>query len=484
MNAAGLGSRPLRRLPLRAAVLQRGYREHRFTPRDVVDELLARIADRGEDHVWLARADSAALRAAADALWQRRADIDQLPLYGLPFSVKDNIDVAGLPTTCGCTAPVEPASAHAQVVQRALDAGALFVGKNTLDQFATGLNGTRSLTGFCRNAFDPRYVPGGSSSGSGVAVAAQLVCFSLGSDTGGSGRVPAAMNHVVGLRPSIGVLSGRGTVYNNRFFDVVPVFAQSVADAFVVLAALRGGDPFDSLLRPDAERLPLQRELAAGFRFGVPRARDLQFHGDAQGPALFGAAVEALCAAGGVPVDVDFSPFVEAGRMVFDSALVVERALSYRPTLERHPQTVHPAVAAALRQADRYTAEDVFLALYRLQAARHAVRPLFEDVEVLLTPTVPRPYTVEELLAEPMARNAELGHYTYGVAPLDLCAIALPAAMRADGLPFGVSLLAGAGQDARLAAVGRRFEAQVGQTAGLPGFDLDFVHIPKEPARR
>jgi allophanate hydrolase len=411
------------------------------------------------------RDDPDAIAARARALVERIHEIDRLPLYGLPFGVKDNVDVAGVPTGCGCPSFQRKVDRNAVAVQRALDAGAIFIGKQSLDQFATGLNGTRALDGHCKNTFDPDVIPGGSSAGCGVAVAAGLVSFSLGSDTGGSGRIPAAMNNIVGLRPSIGLVSSRGMVYNNRLFDCIPVFAPSVAEAYAVLGVIAGQDPDDPVQRSHAGAWSLAPNFPSRFRFAVPD--QLEFFGDAQSERCFAAAIDLLQALGGTVETTSFAPFREAGSLVFDSALVAERAASYGEVLDECPGDLVPAVAAILQRARSYTAVDAFRAQYRMQELRRTVREQLQGIDVLVTPTVPRPIRVDEMLAEPLLRNSEVGYYAYGIGPLDLCALAVPTALRPDGLPFGISLVGRAGEDGRLHALGQRLQDRVGLRPGV-----------------
>jgi allophanate hydrolase len=450
---------------LRFHSLRDAYRRRTITPIDVVERFLERQRERGEDHVWAACPPEERLRARARELSDRVDEIDRLPLYGLTFGVKDNVDVAGVPTTCGCPGYSRLPERSAVAVDRAIRAGALFVGKQTLDQFATGLNGTRVLGGHCANVFDRSVIPGGSSSGSGVAVAAGLVSFSLGSDTGGSGRVPAAMNNIVGLRPTVGLVSTRGMVLNNPSIDCMPVFAPSVEEAFEVLEVISGRDTLDPTSRPDADAIRLDAQWPSTFRFGVPAT--LECFGDAESERRFDESVRRLRQLGGEPIPFDFEPFREAGSMVFDSALVAERNASYGEVLERCPEQLVRSVAAVLERGRRYSAVDAFRAQYRMAALRLEVAQAISRLDVLVTPTVPRPFLVSEMLEEPLLRNAEVGYYTYGVGPLDLCALALPAALRSDGLPFGVSLVARAGEDGRLRALGRRFEESVGLPPGI-----------------
>lgn len=452
-------------ISLRFNVLREAYRNGSVTPVDVIEQVLARIDERGEDHVWTTLADSQAILARARHLAARAGEIDQLPLYGLPFGVKDNVDVAGMPTTCGCPPFGRLAEQNAAAVQRVLDAGAIFIGKQTLDQFATGLNGTRMLGGHCKNPFNPEVIPGGSSAGSGVSVAVGLVSFALGSDTGGSGRIPAAMNNIVGLRPSIGLVSSRGMVYNNRLFDCIPVFASTVEDAFTVLRAIAEHDSEDPISRSADGNWSLEPVFPARFRFAVPD--DLEFFGDSQSEICFAKVVRQMEQLGGVGETISLALFREAGDMVFESALVAERAASYGSVLDDFPDSLEPAVASILTRARSFSAVDAFKAQYRMLVLRHQVRAQLKDIDVLITPTVPRPFRVREIAEEPLLCNNQVGYYTYGVGPLDLCALAVPAALRADGVPFGVSLVARAGEDGRLQALGERFQALIGLRPGI-----------------
>jgi allophanate hydrolase len=447
--------------------LQDGYRRGSFTPADLVREVFRRIRAQGDRFAWSELVDEAAVLRAAGELEARCLGRPLPPLYGVPFSVKDNVDVAGMPTTCGCAGFERLPEVSATSVKKALDAGALLIGKNTLDQFATGLNGTRTMGDHCRNVFDARYVPGGSSSGSGVAVAAGVVAFSLGSDTGGSGRVPAAMNNIVGVKPTLGLVSGSGLIFNNRYFDCVPVFARTVDDGYRVLDVIRGHDETDVFSREDADDIALAPPSVDRFRFGVPVEEHLRFFGDALSRRAFDDAVEALVSIGGTAVRIDFSLFVEAGRLPFDSGLLAERAVSYGDLVGQRPDTVHPAVAAMIRKGQAYSGTDTLKAIYEMTDLRRRVKKLMEGLDVLVTPTVGRAYTCDELKADPIEANNNIGYYTYPVSPLDLCALALPASVRPDGIPFGISLVGLAGHDRVLRALGAKFEARVALRPGV-----------------
>lgn len=453
-------------ISLRFEPLRQAYRNGALTPVELSGMVLDEIEKRGNDRVWTSLADAEFITSQAQKLAARIDEIDQLPLFGLPFGVKDNVDVEGMETSCGCPGFAYRANQSAVSVQKALDAGAIFVGKQSMDQFATGLNGTRAIGGHCLNPFDADVIPGGSSSGSGVAVATGLVSFSLGSDTGGSGRIPAAMNNIVGLRPSIGLVSSRGLVYNNRLFDCIPIFAPTVQEARTVLNVIAGEDPDDPIGRIDmGANRPRVNDISGEFRFGIPDR--LEFFGDVESGRCFDRAVEYLQAIGGRAVEIPFEPFLEAGSLVFESALVAERAASYGEVLDKYPDELVPTVAAILQSARRYSAVESFQAQYRLGVLRRLAYASMEGVELLVTPTVPRSFTVDEMLADPIRLNNQLGHYTYGIGPLNLCALAIPATMRSNGVPFGISLVGRAGEDGRLLTLGARFQAHVGLRPGV-----------------
>jgi allophanate hydrolase len=419
--------------------LRHAYQEQGVSPVAVVEEVYRRIDARGDDHVWLHLEPREQVLVRAQALLGRRAAGESLPLFGLPYGVKDNIDVAGVPTTAACAGFAYVAAEDAAVVARLNAAGALFIGKQNMDQFATGLVGVRNIGGSCRNALNADYIPGGSSSGSAVAVAAGLVAFSIGSDTGGSGRVPAACNNIVGLKPTPGVISTQGFVYCNRSFDVAPIFALTVDDAYQVLDVLAGHDARD--LYSSAQPLAEPGRFGEPFDFLVPRQEQLEFFGDAQAVRQFQRTLELLSDLGGTAQVIDFSAFLEAGRLLFDSPLVAERRVSYAQTLERAPETVHPAVLSALEKGREYDAEQTFAAQYRLRELQRETHRLLQGHAALIVPTYGRLPTLEEVADDPQQVNTRMGRYTYFANPLQLSGISVPVGLRDDGLPFGVSLL-------------------------------------------
>jgi allophanate hydrolase len=446
-------------------------------PSALVAALLERIERRGDDNVWIERIGRERLLERAAEL--ERHSPEALPLYGVPFAIKDNIDLAGCATTAACPEYAYRPQASAVVVERLLAAGAIALGKTNLDQFATGLVGTRSPYGACRNVFDPLYIAGGSSSGSALAVAAGLASFALGTDTAGSGRVPAAFNNIVGLKPSLGLLSARGVVPACRSLDCVSIFGLTVRDARAVLALAQGFDPADPYSRAAPDAPPAA--LAERFRFGVPRKSELEFFGDREYERLFGKSLERLEALGGERVELDFRPFLEAARLLYEGPWVAERWLVVRDLLARNAEAVLPTTRRVIEKAGSFSAADTFAAAYRMQALRRAAEAAWATVALIALPTAPTIYRLAEVEAEPIALNSRLGTYTNFVNLFDLCGLAVPAGFRADGLPFGVTLLAPAFHDAALCALGERLQDALGLPLGATGCALP--GRPAAPAR-
>jgi len=444
--------------------LSTAYRDG-LSPRALVEEVYRRILDNRDQHIWTYLIPLDQLIEQARRLEQAAASGASLPLFGLPFGVKDNIDVDGLPTGAACASFTYTATRTAHVVERLQAAGAILIGKQNMDQFATGLVGIRSPQGYCHNPFNQDYIPGGSSSGSAVAVSSGQVSFSIGSDTGGSGRVPAALNNIVGLKPTPGRVSGYGFLYCNRSFDAPPVFALTSDDAYTVLGTIEGYDARDiySLSIPK-EDSPVR--LPATFRFGLPSDKHLSFFGDQLAQAQFEKAVRKLTDLGGTAVEIDFEPFAEAGKLVFNSAFIAERWLTYGATAEPADRHVHPAVRLAILAAKRYSAADAFDAMYALESHKRRAWQQLDKVDVLVLPTAATIYRIKEVEADPVALNANLGYYTYFANPLRLSAISVPAGLRPDGLPFGVCFLAKSFEDKRLLPYARSFHDAVGGKLG------------------
>jgi len=452
--------------PLDLASLRKAYASG-LRPSQLVAAILERIARRGDDKVWIHRLQSSELEARAAGL--ERSDAARLPLYGIPFAVKDNLDVAGHPITAACPQFSHRAKESAAVVERLVAAGAILVGKTNLDQFATGLVGVRSPYGVPRNPFNGEYIPGGSSSGSAVAVAAGLASFSLGTDTAGSGRVPAAFNNLVGLKPTRGLLSTRGVLPACRSLDCVSIFALTGADAASVLRVARGYDALDPFSRREAAPARAMPRSFAGAKIGVPRDDQLQFFGNPETPQLFRQALEQL---GGERVTIDFAPLLETARLLYEGPWVAERYLAIREFIEQHPDALHPVTAQIIGGAKKHSAIDAFAAYYRLKELQRRCAPLWDEIEVLVTPTAGTIYRIAEVEADPVRLNSNLGYYTNFMNLLDLAAIAVPAGFQRDGLPFGITLAAPAFTDEALCALGDSAQRAAVKTMGATGLPL------------
>ena len=445
-------------LDLGVHALSARYRQGTLTCRATIEEVLARIAAAGDDKVWISRVPDADLLAAADALDARQGAIDSLPLFGIPFAVKDNIDVAGLPTTAGCPGFAYQPKQSAEVVKQLVEAGAIVIGKTNLDQFATGLVGVRSPYGVPRNPFNADYIPGGSSSGSAVAVASGLVSFSLGTDTAGSGRVPAGFNNIVGWKPTPGYVSGKGVVPACKSLDCVSVFALSCADAATV--ANRIGE-HDLMLAFDD-----------GFKFGIPR--HLEFFGDGEYEALYSKAIEELKAMGGTAVPFDYDPFKAAAQLLYAGPWVAERTAAVGDFLEqaRADAGVWPVTRDIILSGQKYSAVDAFNGQYALAELEERARREMADCLFLALPTAPTIYTLSDLAREPVLYNSNLGHYTNFVNFFRFAAIALPSGFRPDGLPFGITLVAYPGFDGVLLEFGARWQRTVSLPLGKTSSEL------------
>jgi allophanate hydrolase len=404
-------------------------------PTEIVEEVYKKIAPAPE-WIFVVPKEQALRRAE---MLESSPDSMKLPLCGVPFAVKDNIDVAGLPTTAGCPAFAYTPEKSAVVVERLLAAGAILIGKTNMDQFATGLVGVRSPYGICSSVFNPAYISGGSSAGSAVVVAKGLVAFSLGTDTAGSGRVPAAFNNIVGTKPTVGAISIEGVVPACKTLDCVSIFASNPEDALAVLNVARVG----------------YRETAAPwvggeFRFGVPSPDQLEFFGDTAAAELYEKAVAEMQGRGGIKVEIDFRPFRAVAELLYSGPWVAERLAAIEPFYKEHAEEMEPTVRGIIGGASRYSAVDTFNAMYRLQDLRAQTLKEWARMDVMLLPTTGTTYTIEQVQAEPLALNTKLGYYTNFVNLLDLAAVAIPAGFRSNGLPFGVTLIGPAGADTAL----------------------------------
>lgn len=450
----------LSNLPFTLPALQEAY-ANGASPVDVIDEVLARLARVNDPNIFIHLCDADGLRAEAKALG--RYD-PALPLWGIPFAVKDNIDVDGIVTTAGCPSYAYTPTQDAFVVAKLRAAGALMIGKTNLDQFATGLVGVRTPYGAPLNSIDPTIVPGGSSGGSGVVVGHGAVTFSLGTDTAGSGRVPAALNNIVGLKPTLGTLSASGVVPACRTLDTVSIFALTVDDAYAAFAVARGYDADDAYSKPYRHE-PLSAPKTA-LRVGIPNATSAEFFGDTIQEAAFHRDVSLLSDTGAEIVEIDFTPLYAIAAMLYQGAWVAERHTVIADLLARDADAVFPVTRQIIGLAETMSADDAFRGMYRLASLKRDAEPILAGLDMLCVPTIPTFVTVAELEEDPVVPNNKLGTYTNFVNLMDMCGIAVPTAPRSDGRPGSVTLLAHAGQDAEVAAVARTFEKDVTRTLG------------------
>jgi allophanate hydrolase len=452
------------------AAIVAAHRAGTMTPAQTVARSFQRIRDYNDPAVFISLRDENDALAEAEALTKKDASL--LPLYGVPVAVKDNIDALGMPTTAACPAFAYSPAHDSTAVAKLRAAGAIIIGKTNLDQFATGLVGVRSPYGIPVNPIRSDLIPGGSSSGSAVAVSAGLVPLALGTDTAGSGRVPAMLNNIVGLKPSLGLISTAGLVPACRTLDCISVFSLTVDDAMTALSVMAGPDGAD----PFSRNRPLTELTAfpANLRLGIPRNGQLIFFGDKAAEKAYGEALKRWTALGATLVEFDLEPFYETARLLYEGPWVAERYLVIRNLLASSPDSIHPVTREITAAGARLTAADTFAALYRLQALRRTADRAFTNLDAIVLPTAPTAYSTAQVLANPIELNSRLGTYTNFVNLLDLCGLALPAAMRPDGIPFGITLLAPAGRDAELASIGRVFHADT----KLPIGSKSLAHAP------
>jgi allophanate hydrolase len=421
-------------------------------------ELLTSLVDslQSDDTAWISRVDHAHLaqQLAHLASLQSKSDTP-LPLFGVPFAVKDNIDVAGLVTTAACPDFAYTAQNSATVVQRLVNAGAIVIGKTNLDQFATGLVGVRSPYGAVPNTFNPEYISGGSSSGSASVVARGLVPFSLGTDTAGSGRVPAGLNNIVGLKPSIGAMSATGLVPACKTLDCISIFALTVAEAEIVFKQAAAFDPSDCLSLSAPSNVA--KVLPNKPRFGIPAQPE--FYGDVASERAYAAALEKVEAFGCELVTLDFSLFDQVTALLYDGPWVAERYAAIEAFAKDHADHIHPVVRDIIFKAKQFSAADLFKGQYALAALKREADQLMAKVDALLVPTAPCHFTIDAVQNDPIALNSRQGKYTNFVNLLKWCALAVPANFRSDGLPFGLTLIGPAWSDFALASFGKQWQA-------------------------
>jgi allophanate hydrolase len=432
--------------------LKKDYLNKTLTPRQLMAEIRKQIDAHAENPIWIHLLSDEEMEPYLAHL--ETSDPASLPLYGIPFSIKDNIDLAGVPTTAACPDFSYVPERSAYVVEQLIEAGAIPVGKTNLDQFATGLVGTRSPYGAGRNSINPNYISGGSSSGSALSVALEMAAFSLGTDTAGSGRVPAAFNNLVGVKPSKGVLSTSGLVPACRSLDCISIFANTTEDAqavFDIAASFDESDPYSRPM-PKTQKSPLST-----FRFAVPTKEQLKFFGDSEAELLFYKAIEDFESIGGTALESDFSPLFEAADLLYYGPWVTERYIAVKKMIEEKPESFIDVTRTIIESGKTKSAEEYFNAEYKLKGYRRQADRLMADVAFALTPTTGTIYTIDEVNADPIQLNTNLGYYTNYMNLLDFSAYAVPAGFRTNGLPFGVTLFAEAFEDRKLMQLGEAY---------------------------
>ena len=421
------------------------------TPAAMIETVFRRIAESDDPGIFIHLPSMRELMSEAEALGA--FDPVTKPLWGIPFAVKDNIDVAGMPTTAACPAYAYTPVADATVVALLKAAGALVIGKTNLDQFATGLVGVRTPYPIPKNAVDPLLVPGGSSAGSAVATARGIVAFALGTDTAGSGRIPAGLNNIVGLKPTVGALSTTGVVPACRTLDCVSIFALTVDDAYAVYKVVAKPDAADAYSKTVfAKQLSTRPPV---LTVGIPAKADLKFFADSAMQAGFDQALVMLASLGCKLVEIPFVNFYATANLLYEGAWVAERHAAIEKFYAEHAASLHPVTRTIISGAEKLSAADAFKGLYALQALKAKLAQIIASVDLLCVPTAPTHYTVAAVLADPIITNSRLGTYTNFVNLLDLCGIAVPSGTRSDGLPMSITLLAPAGRDHLAAALAR-----------------------------
>ena len=443
------------------------YLSGELSPSALVKQLDAEIGQDDPRHIWIRRLSLDEMMTYVENL--KGKNPADYPLYGIPFAIKDNIDLAGVPTTAACPEYAYTPEKSAFVVQKLIDAGAIPVGKTNLDQFATGLVGTRSPYGACQNSFDNAYISGGSSAGSAVSVALGMASFSLGTDTAGSGRVPAAFNNLVGHKPSCGLLSTSGVVPACRTLDCVSIFALTAEDAKAVLDVAQGYDEEDPYSRKATLR---QNEVAGAFIFGVPKKDQLAFFGNTETPQLFDEAVSKLKALGGQVIEIDFEPFLATARLLYEGPWVAERYAAIKDFFESKPGAIFPVTRQIIGGATQIGAPDTFSAMYKLKVLQRRCEKVWREVDFIVTPTAGTIYTIDEVNSDPIKCNSNLGYYTNFMNLLDLSAIAMPTGFQKNGLPFGVTACAPAFSDEALLELASRLRNVGPKQLGATAFEL------------
>ncbi len=435
------------------------YLSGNLTPSQLMESIRKKSKMYEDRNIWIHMLSAQEQEKWLQALSQK--PIDTHPLWGIPFAIKDNIDLAGIATTAACPDFSFVPEKSAFVVQQLIDAGAIPVGKTNLDQFATGLNGTRSPYGECHNAFDPDFISGGSSAGSSVAVALGLSAFSLGTDTAGSGRIPAGFNNLIGVKPSIGLLSATGMLPACRSLDCMTIFALTVDDANLVLSQAEGLDASDEYSRQNtfANSKRFYGNHHGPLKIGILPDSQLKFFGDDAYAQLYQQTIEALSNDGVDLIEIDYTAFDEAALMLYEGPWVAERYLACQPLIDENPEAIHPVVRKIVEKGKYPSAADLFTYQYRLQGLKSRCRKAIEEIDCLLTPTAGKHFTIAEMLEQPIKSNSELGYYTNFMNLFDMAAVAVPTGFTETGMPFGVTISSLNFRDRSLLSIANRIEA-------------------------
>ena len=459
--------------------LKSAYANGTLTPEQLLTNIRQRAEEYTDYNIWIHLLSE---QEQAEYLQQlQQKDPQTSPLWGIPFVIKDNIDLANIPTTAACEAFAFTPERSAQVVAQLIDAGAIPVGKANLDQFATGLNGTRSPWGPCKNSFNPDYVSGGSSSGSSVSVALGLASFSLGTDTAGSGRVPACLNNLVGVKPTRGMLSSTGMLPACRTLDCITIFTNDVDDANTVLGVAEGYDETDAYSRqnPFPNQTRHYGERTGSLKVGIIPDAQLEFFGDDAYAQAYRDTIAQLAQHDFTLVEIDYAPFEEAARLLYEGPWVAERYIATYPLIEDNPEAINPVVREIIAPGGQPKATELFTAQYRLNGLKQICDRQMAELDCLLTPTAGRAFTIAEMLDEPILRNSQLGYYTNFMNLLDLAAVAVPTQIATNGLPFGVTLVGPTFSDRALLSIAKRMSKYFDLPLGASSFKPEHLPAPE-----
>ncbi|MES9854323.1 MAG: allophanate hydrolase [Candidatus Thiodiazotropha sp. L084R] len=455
------------------ASLREAYTAGKLTPEQVLSDIRQRAAEYDDYNIWIHLLSETEQASYLQRVHQM--DPGESPLWGIPFAIKDNIDLEAIPTTAACDEFAYTPEESATVVDQLIAAGAVPVGKTNLDQFATGLNGTRSPWGACKNAFIPEYISGGSSSGSAVSVALGMASFSLGTDTAGSGRVPACFNNLIGLKPTKGLLSTNGLVPACRSLDCITIFTYDTDDANLVLSVAEGHDAEDvySRCNPYQNQMRNYGERGGCIKVGVVPDKQLNFFGDSVYEQAYKSTLEHLEESGFEIVEIDYEPFDEAAKLLYEGPWVAERYIATQPLIDENPEAIFPVVQKIIAPGESLKATDLFKAQYRLNGLKQVCDKQIEQVDCMLTPTAGTCFTIKQMLNEPILHNSQLGYYTNFMNLLDLSSIAVPTQISSNGLPFGITLVGPAFADRALLSIANRIHKSCGLTAGASQFGIN-----------